>query len=70
MKFGDRNEFELHLAGLAGVAGTIASAAYQEEGEESDIFRSACFLRMELERLAAGVEITGENAKCGCAPES
>lgn len=68
--FADRNEFELHLTGLAGVAGTIASAAFQEEGEASDIFRSACFLRMELERLATGIEIVGESSTCDCVPES
>ena len=50
--FGDRNEFEVYVEELAGIAGLIAAAGFKDEGERGDVFRAASHLQGELERLA------------------
>ena len=57
MKFTDLNEFEVHIVGLAGVAGVIAMAAFNGEGEGGDIYRASVHLQSQLEWLTHKFEI-------------
>lgn len=62
MKFKDRNEFEIYVAGLAGIAGVIASSAFNNEGEEGEIYRASTHLQSQLECLTRNFEIIGDSS--------